>query len=296
MQVRSPHIGASMVFLGSSGLIAVVAALVWTHLGQRADERGRWSVGVPWRTNRILTEWLGLVSVEFILVALAVAVGVALLRRRVARAAGATLLVVGANVSTQLLKAGIPRPFYGIGTENTLPSGHVTVVTSLVLATLLVAPSRLRSLVALLAAGAGTLTGAATIIQRWHRPSDVIAAFGVCAVWTGLAFVVADRGHAIQGRSLGDLTRRTLRAYGVPALVGAALAGSFLVVAGMATQGEASNVLVGGFVLSAFGVVCAGVVSFTGAGLEASAGHEGLGKRRAGAARGAEGEHPKLTR
>lgn len=286
VQVRSRHVGASMVILGGSGVIAAVVAIVWTHLGQRADERSRWSVGVPWRTSRILTEWLGLVSVEFILVALGVAVGVALLRRRVARAAGATLLVVGANVSTQVLKEVIPRPFFGIGTENTLPSGHVTVVTSLVLATLLVAPPRLRSAVALLAAGAGTLTGAATIIQRWHRPSDVVAAFGVCALWTGLALVLADRGHARPGRPFGDLIGRTVRSYGVPALLGAALAGIFLVLAGMATQGEASNVLVGAVVLSSFGVVCAGVVCFTGAGLEASTGDVEPSTQPAGAARG----------
>lgn len=292
VQIRSRHVGASMVILGGFGLIAAVVAIVWTHLGQRADERSRWSVGVPWRTSRILTEWLGLVSVEFILVALGVAVGVALLRRRVARAAGATLLVVGANVTTQILKEAIPRPFFGIGTENTLPSGHVTVVTSLVLATLLVAPSRLRAPVALLAAGAGTLTGAATIIQRWHRPSDVVAAFGVCALWTGLAFVLADRGHATPGRPFGDLIRATARSYGVPALLGSALAGIFLVLAGMATQGEASNVLVGGVVLSSFGLVCAGVVSFTGAGLEAST--VGVDPRTApaGAARGAEERTP----
>ncbi len=261
-----------MILLGGSGLVAVVVAVVWTHLGQRADERSRWSVGVPWRTSRLLTEWLGLVSVEFIAIVLALAVGIALLRRRVERAAGAIVLVIGANVSTQILKAVIPRPYYGIGSQNTLPSGHVTVVTSLVLAALLVVSWRLRSLVALLAAGAATLTGAATILQRWHRPSDVIAALGVCAIWAGVALFIADRGPVQHSRPRAELTRRTVRLYALPALMGALLAGVFLVAAGMVTQGEAGNLLVGGFVLSTIGVVAAGVVAFTGAGLEAAAG------------------------
>ena len=197
--------GRLLVGLGVAAVVGCVVLVVWTHLGQRADERSRWAVGVPWRTARILSEWLGLVSVEFIAVVLALAVLVALVRRRVSRALAALLVVAGANVTTQLLKALLPRPDHGIGAENTLPSGHVTVVTSLVLATLLVVPPAWRRPVTLLASGAGTLTGAAVIIQRWHRPSDVVAAYGVCAVFVGLALLLDSRTRGLDGAATGPL-------------------------------------------------------------------------------------------
>src|SRR3712207_3203489 len=54
---------------------------------------------------------------------------VALVRRRVALAVGALLLIAGANLTTQLLKYGLVRPDFGIDPDraavgNSLPSGH----------------------------------------------------------------------------------------------------------------------------------------------------------------------------
>ena len=268
-------LGAALVLLGGTAVAACTVLVVWTHLGQRADERSRWSVAVPWRTSRVLDHWLGLVSVEFIAVVLAIVVLLALVRRRASRALAALLVVAGANVTTQILKAGLPRPDHGIGSENTLPSGHVTVVTSLVLATLLVVPAAWRRVVALLAAGAGTLTGAAVLILRWHRPSDVIAAYGVCAVFAGLGLLLADRtSRRVDSAWTGPLplprsAASTLARHALPAFGGAALAGAFLLLAGLVTHGEASNVVVGGIVLTAMAVVCATLVTLVSAGLDA---------------------------
>ncbi|WP_313566651.1 phosphatase PAP2 family protein [Mobilicoccus sp.] len=269
------RVGRVLVALGGLAVVACVVLVVWTHLGQRADERSRWSVAVPWRTSRILEEWLGLVSVEFIAVVLVIAVLLALARRRTSRGLAAIVLVAGANVATQILKAGLPRPDHGIGSENTLPSGHVTVVTSLVLAALFVVPARWRRVVALLAAGAGTLTGAAVLLQRWHRPSDVIAAYGVCAVFAGLGLLLADRtSRRVDAAWTGPIrvespTGSVLRRHALPAFAGALLAGVFLLLAGMVTHGETSNVVVGAVVLGAMGVVCATLVALVSAGLDA---------------------------
>lgn len=268
---RARTIGWVMAALGGAGVAACVVLVVWTHLGQRADERSRWSVGVPSRTGDVLQHWLGLVSVEFIAVILAVVVLLALVRRRGSRALAALLVIAGANLATQVLKVGLPRPDHGIGADNTLPSGHVTVVTSLVLATLIVVPAAWRRVVALLAAGAGTLTGAAVLVERWHRPSDVVAAYGVCAVFAGLGLVLADRTSGqVDTAATGPLPlRRPWSRNVLPALVGAVLAGVFLLLAGLVTQGQPSNLLLGAIVLSTMGFVCAGVVALTATGLDA---------------------------
>ncbi|MDO5627432.1 MAG: phosphatase PAP2 family protein [Mobilicoccus sp.] len=261
---RARAIGIATSLLGAVGF-ALSLLLVWTHLGQRADERSRWSAGVPLETSQVLQGWLHLVSVEFIAVVLVVAVLLALARRRAAHAVSALLVVVGANVTTQVLKAGLPRPDFGIGSGNTLPSGHVTVVTSLVLAAVFVVPSRLRPVVALLAGGAGTLTGAATLVERWHRPSDVIAGYGVCAIFAGVGLLIAARSN---GR--GPRSRRRepgLLGYALLSLTGATLAGAFLLTGGLVVQGESTNLTLAAVVLGAMGVICAGVVAFTAWGL-----------------------------
>ncbi len=263
-------LGWVMVVLGCLVIATTVVLVVWTHLGQRADQRSLWSVTVPWTTKRVLAGWLDLISVEFIAVVLAVMVLLALMRRRVSRALAALAVVAGSNLATQVLKAGLPRPDMGIGSENTLPSGHVTVVTSLVLATLFVVPARWRRIVVLLATGAGTLTGAATLIQRWHRPSDVIAAYAVCGVFAGLGLIMAERAARVDGASTGSWRIPKPVGHVVAALIGAALAGAFLLVAGLVTHGEASNVIVGGIVLTAMGLTCATVVALTAIGLDAA--------------------------
>ena len=96
------------------------------------------------------------------------------------------------NVTTQLLKhAVLTRPDFGLGTLNSLPSGHTTVVASAVGASLLVAPRLWRPVIAVLGGFATTLTGASTIVAGWHRPSDVIAALAVSLIWTaGVALVL----------------------------------------------------------------------------------------------------------
>lgn len=273
---RARTIGWVLVALGGLSVVACVVLVVWTHLGQRADERSLWSVAVPSATSRMLRAWLGLVSVEFIVIVLVVAVLLAFVRRRVSRALAALALVAGANVTTQILKAGLPRPDMGVGAGlgNTLPSGHVTVVTSLVLAALFVVPASWRSVVAFLAAGAGTLTGAAALILRWHRPSDVIAAYGVCAIFAGLALLLAERSSRGDGAHTGPLRlgRPRLVGHALAALTGAALTGVVLIASGLVTHADEPSALLGGIVLSAMGVTCAGVVAFSAWGLDALTG------------------------
>ena len=130
---------------------------------------------------------LHLVSVASVGLALLAVVGIGLSRRRPGAAAAGVVLVLTSQVLTQGLKAVLPRD--GVG-ENSLPSGHVTVVSALVVATLLVLPAALRTVAG--AVGLVVIAGASVSVMAagWHRPSDVLAAYGVVAAVGGALLVV----------------------------------------------------------------------------------------------------------
>lgn len=67
------------------------------------------------------------------------------------------------------------------------PSGHATAATALVLCGVLVAPERLRPVVAALGAVFGVGVGFSLLILAWHLPSDVLGGYLVGALWVALA-------------------------------------------------------------------------------------------------------------
>jgi membrane-associated phospholipid phosphatase len=150
---------------------------------------------------------LGTVTVLSVATAV-VAIGfIALARGRVALAAAATVLVVGANLTTQVLKETVTRPDFGVDLEravagNSLPSGHTTVAASVVVALVLVLPTRMRGVAAVLGAGFAGLAGTATISADWHRPSDSVTALLVVGAWAAVAglVLVAAAGRTVAGR------------------------------------------------------------------------------------------------
>lgn len=112
-------------------------------------------------------------------------------RVRLAAAVGAILL--GANVTTQLLKTltAAPRNPEWLS-EASWPSGHVTAAASLALCVVLIAPAVLRPW----AVGAGALGVLATtysiLLIGSHHPSDVLGAMLVAGAWTGMAVAALD--------------------------------------------------------------------------------------------------------
>jgi hypothetical protein len=147
---------------------------------------------------------LDAVTVASVLAATCAVGFIALARRRVLLAVVATLLVVGANITTQLLKHEvIHRPDLGIPSGdrlNSLPSGHTTVAASVAVATVLVLPPRFRGLAAVAGAAYAGLTGIATLAAGWHRPSDAVAALLVVGAWSaaaGVVLVLAQRRDAV---------------------------------------------------------------------------------------------------
>jgi membrane-associated phospholipid phosphatase len=144
---------------------------------------------------------------------LAVACAIALLRGRPRGALAALLVVVGANVTTQLLKALLahPRVKLAIGGDpfepNTFPSGHTTAVASLAVAYAFVVPAALRGLALALGGALALAVGCSVVVIAWHYPSDVLGAYLVVACW-GFAVLAVMRTIA-PGRPRGaGVTRR----------------------------------------------------------------------------------------
>ncbi|MCW2841720.1 MAG: hypothetical protein JWR55_3203 [Aeromicrobium sp.] len=188
-------------------LVAVAWIALGTATGQQWDESAMNTVTGGRDTRLAVLSVLGYVSIGAVVAVVVACVVVALLRGRLALAAAAIAVVAGSNVTTQLLKHSIlERVDFGLGTANSLPSGHTTVVASAVGAALLVAPALSRPVIALAGGFATTLTGASTIVAGWHRPSDVVAALAVSLVWTaGVALLVGGRADRVAGTAAGAI-------------------------------------------------------------------------------------------
>jgi hypothetical protein len=217
--------------------VAVLFALaIRTAAGQRLDEAAGQTIPTPplspaeEATQRLL-DTISISSLALLGIAIML---VAVVRDRIWLAAGAGALVLGANVTTQAMKAGFDRPDLVTGgppVAGAYPSGHTTVATSLALGLVLVSPPALRWLAALGGGLYAAAVGVAVLAVGWHRPSEVVGAQLVVVAWTGLiaACVVAGRGEG----ELGASSRRPPR-WG--AMVAAALGGAFVVVVVVTAQ------------------------------------------------------------
>ena len=238
---------ATWLVLLALGHVAALAVVWWifvrTPQGQVLDATALLGTSIGReRVSALVATLLDAVSVVS-LIAATVAIGfVALARRRFLLAVVATVLIAGANLTTQVLKRGmIDRPDVGIegtniGAPNSLPSGHMTVAASIVVAAVLVLPPRLRGLAALFGAAYAAVTGIATLSAGWHRPSDAIAALLVVGAWAAAAgwlLIVAQRRDAATEPTDGHP-----QVVAVMALLGAGLLVLALLALGVTDQGS----------------------------------------------------------
>ncbi|MDO3686478.1 phosphatase PAP2 family protein [Micromonospora sp. C28ISP2-4] len=243
--MRETARGWTAVWLVVLALIQTAAfGLVWRFAVH--TELGQWLDTVALTGNRIgqdridgpVDTLLNAMSVVSLLAATAVIGFIALIRGRKALAVTATLLIAGANVTTQLLKHYLVRPDFGIDPEraaagNSLPSGHTAVAASVAVALILVLPRKLRVAGAFLGAGYAAAAGVATLSAGWHRPSDAVAAYLVVGAWAavaGLVLLFFQREQAVV--EPGDAHRvagAVLGGIGVVALLASAVALSWLV-------------------------------------------------------------------
>ncbi len=132
-------------------LVVLYVVAVRTGFGQRIDNAALEGRTTDRVVQRAVDRTLDSVSVTSIVLATVALMVLALLRKRPLLAVGIGVLVVGANLTTQVLKNGLDRPNpleLGAGrigmTLATFPSGHSTVSMSLALALVLAVPARLR--------------------------------------------------------------------------------------------------------------------------------------------------------
>jgi membrane-associated phospholipid phosphatase len=115
---------------------------------------------------------------------------IALLRRRLLMAAVVPVILLGANITTQVLKPALADPrtidLGGVSSiyAGSWPSGHATASMSLALCFVLVVGPRLRALAAVLGAGYAIAVGYALVALGAHLPSDVLGGYLVAATFT----------------------------------------------------------------------------------------------------------------
>ncbi|MFR9778509.1 phosphatase PAP2 family protein [Micromonospora sp. MS34] len=272
MRVRETARGWTAVWLVVLALAQAAALLlVWrfavhTRLGQ-------WLDTVALTGNRIgqdridgpVDRILNAMSVVSLLVATGVIGFIALIRGRKALAVTATLLVAGANGTTQLLKHYLVRPDFGIDPEraaagNSLPSGHAAVAASVAIALILVLPAKLRVPGAYLGGAYAAAAGVATLSAGWHRPSDAVAAYLIVGGWAavgGLTLLFFQRERAeVSTADAHRVAAAVLGVGGVLALVASAFALTWLAArSGTPADELARRPLLIGYAGSAAGIV-----------------------------------------
>jgi membrane-associated phospholipid phosphatase len=259
-----------------AAVIAVLAALgvhltwqlfVATARGQRVDDLAFDGAEHGQGTLWVLAEpLLDVVSNTFVLAGIGVAVLLALVRRRWVLAVQVAALIVGANVTTQVLKHWVydrPELLDGWVGPNALPSGHTTVAASIAAGLLLAAPRGWRPLVAVAGSAWAAATGLSTLVGQWHRPSEVVAALLVVLAWGAAVCALTPASSLDRPRSPGDrmATPGSKVVAGLLLLGGAAAAAVAAVAVGDLATGS-GRLPLDGDVTAYAGGVC-GVVAVT---------------------------------
>jgi membrane-associated phospholipid phosphatase len=200
--------GARKAIIGAA-VLAAMLIVTWFaafHIGvfERADQSIFRGFGdLKWRphVNGAANFFAKLCDPKPYVYFCAVPVVMALVRRRLWLALAIVAILLGANVTTQLLKpllaqpraplAGLPTP-----APASWPSGHATAAMSLALSCVLAASPRFRPLVVALGAGFAVAVSYSFLTLGWHYPSDVFGGFLVAGIWTLLAVAAVFTANA----------------------------------------------------------------------------------------------------
>ena len=199
-----PHVLrlSALSFAAFVAFLALYFLAVQTGIGQRIDQAALTGGSpAPPRAQNAAGDLLRVVSVGGLAIAIVLLGAVAALRRRprlvLVPAAVIGITMVSVEVFKELI---LTRPVLVDGPvflENTYPSGHTAVAISVGLAALLVAPPRLRAVVAFGAAAAAAAFGVFVVTAEWHFPSDALGAYAlalcVAAGVTALLLALAPR-------------------------------------------------------------------------------------------------------
>lgn len=256
---RADARGAAVANAVAMAVVAIAALLVTVRVAIHSvsgfvhDQRLMDSLGGTTEAWNSIVGVLEKVTIASVALCLAVCVVIAVVQRRWAIALGAAVMVVGANITTQVLKYDVLHSVVG---TNSLPSGHTTVGLSLALAAMLVSPRAWRPLVTAGAAFLATFIGAGTVAAHWHRPGDVVAAATICLGWAAVAVLI---GSLLGRRAPGGRARPVI-AFG--AIVGVVAAGVCFVLIGVRPALGISDVFTAAGALGLLGAVMAIVVGW----------------------------------
>jgi hypothetical protein len=164
-----------------AGLIATYHYFVQTTTGQFIDESALVeAVELHGPAGKASTKFLDLLPTISLVMAAVVVLFVTVIRKHWTEAGIAVAACVGANIATQVLKDLLPaRPDTGVVTLelNSLPSGHTTLAAAAAAAVFLMASPRWRPMAGFVGGTFAIASGVSTLINQWHRPADVVAAF-----------------------------------------------------------------------------------------------------------------------
>jgi hypothetical protein len=154
---------------------------VRTTTGQYIDESALVeAVAIHGPAGKAATSFLDWLPTISLVMAAVVVLFVTVIRKRWRAAGIAVAACIAANIATQVLKDLLPaRPFRGVETLelNSLPSGHTTLAASAAAAVFLMASPRWRPFAGFVGGTFAIVSGVSTVVNQWHRPSDVVAAF-----------------------------------------------------------------------------------------------------------------------
>jgi membrane-associated phospholipid phosphatase len=217
-----------------AGACLVLLALVWFatfHVGsfRHADESGFLQFNdlqshrsIAWLVQHLVRQFDPDRYVFLVLVPMIVA----LLRRRPRVVVGIGAIVLGANATTELLKHVLVPP-------GSWPSGHATAAMSLVLASVLAVPARLRPAAAALGASLAIAVGYSIVSAGLHYPSEVLGGFLVAGAWT-LATVggllAAERRWPVERSSSRPVSLRAVLGAPGAVVLGATVLGVIVVI------------------------------------------------------------------
>jgi membrane-associated phospholipid phosphatase len=157
--------------------------------------------------DQVASALLGLLEAGPFLIWSGLIVALALARRRPRTALAVAVVLALAPISADALKPLLAHPHAQVGDVRigpaSWPSGHSTAALSLVLAAVLVAPARLRPVVAALGGAFALAVGCALLILAWHMPSDVLGGYLLAVLWMALALAALRAGERLRPSARG---------------------------------------------------------------------------------------------
>jgi membrane-associated phospholipid phosphatase len=198
---RSSSQGSPLGALAVAGLCVLALAAVWS-IAELVPAAHVKDATVLYRFTTLSRPGLDSIG-HFLLHLLApglfVLWGVALIAFAVARerprvAVAVFVVMAFAPLTSEILKPLLAHSHDQVGyvqvSAASWPSGHATAATALAMCAVLVAPSRLRGLVASLGVLFVAAVSVSLLVLAWHMPSDVLGGYLVASLWMALAVAV----------------------------------------------------------------------------------------------------------